>query len=157
MTPVPAPTTNVASLDSKRAERDYEQIQLYEEMLGEQPKKGSPEEGTITLTAEGLEYYGRWFKRFGYKLTTDSDEFFHTVRAIIRSGYENEVGPNGELFSPDAMAAMPPAARAVAESINTSIATGQADDELAAKTAAAASEQRARTDVVMPITPRAKG
>jgi hypothetical protein len=71
-----------ATRDGRAQPPDYDTLRIYDDFLGPAPlPPGGPD---LRLTEDGKTYYGWWFKKFGYVLTSDADSFFQTVQAISR-------------------------------------------------------------------------
>lgn len=104
-------------------ELNYDDIELYEDLLGPASPPGEP--SRMQFTEEGRAYYGWWFRRHGFELSDDPDTFFRTFRAINRAGLEDEMAAGGALFDARDKSFMSPAQREIADALNQTLATGK--------------------------------
>lgn len=121
--------------DARARQLDFEQIEIYDHLLGPRPGEPGHIERTpprVQLTDEGFQYYRHWFQRFGFALEREPivDDFFYGIRNINR--LLNPPEPGEFLFPPSALATMTPEQRAAAEALE---AAALADDPQAVKAA----------------------
>ena len=135
-------TQNVTPLDSRRGQLDYRTLRIYDELLGPAPLEG--EGPVLRLTEEGLAYYGLWFRKFGFSLTNDANEFFETIKFIARTLREGQFPEDADSIVPAAVAhELAPSSRELAQSLNTAVQTGRLPADWSERREAACQERQA--------------
>ena len=140
--------SNVIPLSGQRGQLDYRTIRIYDDLLGPAPSEG--EGPVLRLTEEGLAYYGWWFRKYGFALTSDANAFFEAIKGIGRSLREEQLsGSPDQLFPQSAVQTLPPAARKLAEGLNAAVCTGALPAAWADKREAARQERQSGQGTVV--------
>lgn len=143
-------TSNVVSLSAQRSQLDYKTIRMYDHLLG--PSPSETEGPVLRLTEEGQAYYGWWFKKFGFTLTQDANEFFESVKAIARTLREEQFPEDSDSIVPASVAmSMPIASRELVDSINQAVRTGELPQDWSQKREAAKRERAACSAEIVPF------